>query len=50
MANYLQDGVGAFPQEQGFTPNYNFIMRTLEMRQNQYDQGFANVKVHTTLY
>lgn len=44
MANYLQDGVGAFPQEQGFTPNYNFIMRTLEMRQNQYDQGFAQVK------
>jgi hypothetical protein len=44
MANYLQDGVGAFPQEQGFTPNYNFIMRTLEMRQNQYDQGFAQLK------
>jgi hypothetical protein len=44
MATYLQDGVGIFPQDQGFTPNYNFIMRTLEMRQNQYDQGFAQVK------
>lgn len=44
MATYLPDGVGVFPQEQGFTPNYNFIMRTLEMRQNQYDQGFAQVK------
>ena len=44
MATYLQDGVGAFPQEQGFTPNYNFIMRTLDMRQNQYDQAFAQVK------
>ncbi len=44
MATYLPDGVGIFPQEQGFTPNYNFIMRTLEMRQNQYDQGFAQVK------
>ncbi len=44
MATYLQDGVGIFPQEQGFTPNYNFIMRTLELRQNQYDQGFAQVK------
>lgn len=44
MATYLPDGAGMFPQEQGFTPNYNFIMRTLEMRQNQYDQGFAQVK------
>lgn len=44
MATYLQDGVGAFPQEQPFVPNYNFIMRTLDMRQNQYDQGFAQLK------
>lgn len=44
MATYLKDGVGQFPQEQGFTPNYNFIMRTLDMRQSQYDQGFSQVK------
>ena len=44
MATYLPDGVGAFPQEQGFTPNYQFIMRTLDMKQSQYDQGFAQVK------
>lgn len=44
MASYLQDGIGVFPQEQGFTPNYNFIMKALEMRQEQYNQGFSQIK------
>ena len=44
MATYLPDGIGVFPQDQGFTPNYQFIMHTLEMRQNKYDQGFSQIK------
>lgn len=42
MATYLDEDV--FPQTKEFTPNYAFIMRTLQLKQTQYDQGFAKVK------
>jgi hypothetical protein len=42
MATYLDEDV--FPETKEFTPNYAFIMRTLQLKQTQYDQGFAKVK------
>lgn len=42
MATYLNQDV--LPQIKDFTPNYEFIMRALQMKQTQYDQGFAKIK------
>jgi len=42
MATYLDQDI--FPELDQFTPNYAFIMRTLQLKQTQYDQGFAKVK------
>lgn len=42
MATYLDQDI--FPAVEAFTPNYAFIMRTLQLRQTQYDQGFAKIK------
>lgn len=44
MATYLQDGVGYFPDEQLFTPDYNIIMRVLQTKQTQYDSAFNKLK------
>ena len=42
MANYLQ--ADYVPEDKLFVPNYNLINMTLQARQSQYDQGFAQVK------
>jgi len=44
MATYLQDGVGYFPDENLFTPDYNIIIQSLQQRQNRYDKGFSKWK------
>ena len=42
MATYLDQDLPIATKE--FTPNYDFIMRTLQLQQTQYDQGFSKVK------
>lgn len=42
MATYLDKDLTVATKE--FTPNYSFIMRTLQLQQTQYDQGFSKVK------
>jgi hypothetical protein len=42
MANYLQ--ADFYPEEKPFVPDFSLIGATLQARQNQYDQGFAQLK------
>lgn len=42
MATYLDQDLPVATKE--FTPNYELIMRTLQLKQTQYDQGFSKVK------
>lgn len=44
MATYLEGGVDFIPPVIPFQPNYNLILSTLQYRQGQYDQGFAQLK------
>lgn len=44
MATYLEGGVDFIPPVLPFQPNYNLILSTLQYRQGQYDQGFAQLK------
>jgi hypothetical protein len=44
MATFIPQVTDQFPQQQLYTPDYNFLMQGYAQKQGQYDRGFSAVK------